>query len=107
MAKTQKPDYVFNDYPINEYWWDFLKEIDGINPGDKITVKTETNQWKNPVKIIDENFEDEITFQTKQGKKYMIVDYSSNASLEPSKPMVRTCKEFKSMGIIEEVKVYK
>ena len=103
----REPDHVFDDYPINEYWWEWLEEINGIKPGDKIIVKTETREWKTPMEVIDENWEDEITFVSRSGKKYMIVTYSNNHPLEPTKPMVRTCDGFESCGVIEEVKIWK
>lgn len=100
-------DYKFDKMPINEYWWEWLDEIGGIVPEDKIIVKTTTREWKTPMDVIDKNWEDEITFISRSGKEYMIVTYSSNHSLEPTKPMVRSCDGFDSMGVIEEVKVFK
>lgn len=104
---TRESDYAYDDIPMNEVWWEWLDEIGGINPGDEIIVETSTREWKNRMTVLDENWQDEITFQTQRGKKYMIVTYSTNHSLEKSRPMVRTCDNFDSRGVIERVEVYK
>lgn len=105
IVKMSEPDLVYDDFPINEYWWDFLRE-NNIEPGDKIRVVTETTEWKSKMEILDRRT-GELWFESVAGKEYAIVTYSNIHPLEPEQPIVRDMDGFDSKGVLDRVEIYK
>lgn len=102
-----EPDHVYDDYPINERFWDWLVEIGEIEPGDEVRVVTETTEWQARMEVLEVRGHDRIDFESTAGTRYMLITYSSNHPLEPSKPMVRTADGFESKGVLARLEVYR
>lgn len=103
------PDHVFDDYPIQEYWHDFLREAE-IEPGDDIRVTTETNAWKSKMEVVEDDTGGptghDIHFETSAGTRLFITQSTTHPT-DSYKPTVRTVDGYESRGYIERVEVFK
>lgn len=98
---------MFDEPNVNEYYWDWLNEND-IRNGDRIRVKTESQEWKTPMTVTNSSLRsEEITLETEQGTEYLLVTYSSIAELEPCEPILRKKDGFDSCGPIVRLELYR
>lgn len=101
------PTAVYDDYPINEYWWDWLDEHP-VEEGDRLRVVTETHEWKTPFTVTDASVaSDYIEMESDRGTSYLLLTYSSVHPLESPQPMVRTQDGYESRGVLKRAELFK
>lgn len=102
---TDDPDFVFDDAPIREYLWDFLRDND-VEPGDEVRVETETTSWKSRMEVTRvKSGGVEIAFRSTRGTEYRLV-ISQVHPIGTYKPVVRG-PNYESKGVLDRLEVYK
>ena len=101
------PRSVYDGLPINEYFWDWLDEVN-LEPGDELLITTTTHSWETPMTVTndpDKAAERDIFLESSRGTEYMLITYSRPHPIESAQPMVRKRDGFESKGVLERVEL--